>query len=231
LFQKIAEYAQHLIGSIGYWGIFVLMILESTMVPIPSTLVMPFAGYLAQQGKLDHWGSPLLSLTVVILCNGIGAIVGSLACYVLGAAGGKPLLVRYGKYVLVREEDLKKTEKFFADHGQGTIFIARLLPVVRHFISIPAGIARMNVGKFTLQTFLGATVWGGGLAVFGYEVGQNWYSIAKYLKRADLIVGSLLILTVLILVIRWYRKRSKAKAGTLAAPAKPAEIDVAKSDG
>ena len=183
MLHAIADFAQKTILEMGYLGIFVLMVLESTMVPVPSTLVMPFAGYLAAQG---HFSLPL-----VIAMNGAGAIVGSLACYWLGAAGGKPLLLKYGKYVLVKKSDVEKTEKFFESHGSATVFIARLLPVIRHFISIPAGIARMNMGKFLLQTFLGATLWGGGLAVLGYQIGANWSKVGKYMKRGDLIFGAL----------------------------------------
>ena len=181
MLHAIADFAQKTILEMGYLGIFVLMVLESTMVPVPSTLVMPFAGYLAAQG---HFSLPL-----VIAMNGAGAIVGSLACYWLGAAGGKPLLLKYGKYVLVKKADVDKTEKFFESHGSATVFIARLLPVIRHFISIPAGIARMNIWKFLLQTLLGATVWGGFLAVFGYQVGANWSKVSKYMKRIDLVLS------------------------------------------
>ena len=191
----------------GYLGIFALMVLESTMVPIPSTLVMPFAGYLAAQG---HFSLPL-----VIAMNGAGAIVGSLGCYWLGAAGGKPLLLKYGKYVLVKKEDVERTEKFFASHGSATVFIARLLPVIRHFISIPAGVARMRIDKFLLQTFLGATLWGGFLAVVGYQVGANWAKVSKYMKRIDLIVAGILAVLAVVLVVRWVRKK---RAAARAAP-------------
>lgn len=210
MLQQIAEYAQRVILEMGYLGIFGLMVLESTMVPVPSTLVMPFAGYLAQQG---HFSLPL-----VIAMNGAGAIVGSLLCYWLGAAGGKPLLLRYGKYVLFKKEDLEKTERFFEKNGSATVFIARLLPVIRHFISIPAGIARMNVWKFTLQTFLGATVWGGFLAIFGYQVGKNWASFSKYMKRIDLVVAAILAVVAVVLLIRYFRKRAGKRAAAAAPP-------------
>lgn len=227
MLHAIADFAQKTILDMGYLGIFVLMVLESTMVPVPSTLVMPFAGYLAAQG---HFSLPL-----VIAMNGAGAIVGSLACYWLGAAGGKPLLLKYGKYVLVKKSDVDKTEKFFESHGSATVFIARLLPVIRHFISIPAGIARMNMGKFLLQTFLGATLWGGGLAVLGYQIGANWSKVGKYMKRVDLIFGALVAVVLLVLLVRWLRKRkapgadAAAAATTAAAPtATAADADSSK---
>ena len=139
--------------------------------------------------------------------DALRAIVGSLLCYWLGAAGGKPLLLKYGKYVLVKREDLERTERFFAEHGGWTVFIARLLPVVRHFISIPAGIARMNLPIFLLQTVLGATLWGGFLAIFGFQVGKNWQVFSKYMKRIDLVIAGVLALVVLFVVVRWWRKR------------------------
>jgi len=226
LLHAIADFAQKTILEMGYLGIFVLMVLESTMVPVPSTLVMPFAGYLAAQG---HFSLPL-----VIAMNGAGAIVGSLACYWLGAAGGKPLLLKYGKYVLVKKADVDKTEKFFESHGSATVFIARLLPVIRHFISIPAGIARMNIWKFLLQTLLGATVWGGFLAVFGYQVGANWSKVSKYMKRIDLVVAGILAVIAIVLVVRWFRKRRgksvEAVASTTAAAA-DAAADADSSKG
>ncbi|MCC6996513.1 MAG: DedA family protein [Deltaproteobacteria bacterium] len=225
MLHAIADFAQKTILEMGYLGIFVLMVLESTMVPVPSTLVMPFAGYLAAQG---HFSLPL-----VIAMNGAGAIVGSLACYWLGAAGGKPLLLKYGKYVLVKKSDVEKTEKFFESHGSATVFIARLLPVIRHFISIPAGIARMNMGKFLLQTFLGATLWGGGLAVLGYQIGANWSKVGKYMKRVDLIFGALVAVVLLVLLVRWLRKRKApgadaAAAATTTAAAASADADSSK---
>ena len=227
MLHAIADFAQKTILDMGYLGIFVLMVLESTMVPVPSTLVMPFAGYLAAQG---HFSLPL-----VIAMNGAGAIVGSLACYWLGAAGGKPLLLKYGKYVLVKKSDVDKTEKFFESHGSAAVFIARVRPVIRHFISIPAGIARMNMGKFLLQTFLGATLWGGGLAVLGYQIGANWSKVGKYMKRVDLIFGALVAVVLLVLLVRWLRKRkapgadAAAAATTAAAPtATAADADSSK---
>src|SRR5688572_27800503 len=130
------------------------------MVPVPSLLVMPFAGFLASRGDF--------SLPVILIINSVAALTGSMLSYWLGAAGGKPLLLKYGKYVFVRPKDLEKTHDYFAKHGGKTIFIGRFLPVVRHLISIPAGIARMPVAPFAALTVAGASLWGGGLMVLGY---------------------------------------------------------------
>ena len=142
MLDSVATWIQGFIADVGYGGLFLMIVLESTMVPIPSLLVMPFAGWMAHQGTF--------SLPAILAINGAGALTGSLLSYWLGAAGGKPLLLRYGKYVLLKPEDLEKTEQFFAKHGAWTVFIARFVPVARHLISIPAGIARMKLPMFML---------------------------------------------------------------------------------
>src|SRR4051794_14092111 len=161
----------------GYPGLFLLIMLESTLVPIPSELVMPFAGYLAHEGHF--------SLAVILVINSVAALVGSGICYWIGVAGGKPLLMKYGKFIGVRQKDVARTESYFARHGKATILIGRFLPVVRHIISIPAGIARMPLVPFFVQTFIGATIWGTVLILIGYELG-NWAVIAEKLKHVDL---------------------------------------------
>ena len=187
MLETVAQYVKDVIDSLGYGGLFLLIVLESTMVPVPSMLVMPFAGYLASEGTF--------SLPAILAINGAGALTGSLLSYWLGAAGGKPLLLRYGKYVMVRPDDIRKTEEFFERHGAWTVLIARFLPVVRHLISIPAGIARMRLPVFVVQTFLGAMIWGGGLMIIGYQIGANWESFVRTAKRFDLVVALAVIVT------------------------------------
>ena len=212
MLESVGHYVQHVIASMGYKGLFLLIVLESTMVPVPSMLVMPFAGYLANQGTF--------SLPAILAINGAGAITGSLLSYLLGAAGGKPLLLRYGKYVMVRPDDLRKTEEFFARHGGATILIARFLPVVRHLISVPAGIARMRLPVFVAQTFAGAMIWGGGLMVVGYEIGANWESFSKTAKRYDLMVAVLIVVIIVALAVRFWRQRKAQRLATAADPAR-----------
>ena len=183
---------------------FLLITLESTLVPIPSELVMPAAGFMAAQGAF--------SLPIVLLINSLAALLGSGIGYWIGAAGGKPLLLRYGKFLLIRKHDIEKTEAYFQKHGKATIFIGRLLPVVRHFISIPAGIARMPLRSFFLQTFLGSTLWGGFLILLGYELGDHWESVAKQIKHVDLLVGGIIIVGVLALVVRFVVRRRRENA-------------------
>jgi membrane protein DedA with SNARE-associated domain len=133
--ESFAHWVQDVVRTVGYPGVLLLITLESTLVPIPSELVMPFAGYMASKGEF--------SLPVILVINTVGAMIGSSVSYWIGVAGGKPFLVNYGKYFLVRQHDIAKTEAFFARHGKKTILIGRFLPIIRHVISVPAGIARM----------------------------------------------------------------------------------------
>jgi membrane protein DedA with SNARE-associated domain len=201
--DSVATWIQQFITDVGYGGLFLMIVLESTMVPIPSLLVMPFAGYMAFKG--------VYSLPVILAINGAGALTGSLLSYWLGAAGGKPLLLKYGKYVFVRPADLEKTEAFFHKYGAWTVFIARFVPVARHLISVPAGVARMPLPRFLLQTFLGAMMWGGGLMVMGYVLADRWHDIAVKAKRVDLVIAVLIVLTAAVVVFRWIRKRRAAQ--------------------
>jgi membrane protein DedA with SNARE-associated domain len=206
MLDSVATHVQDMIVSMGYAGLFLLIVLESTLVPVPSMLVMPFAGYLASRGDF--------SLPAILAINSGAAVTGSLLSYWIGAAGGKPLLLRYGKYVMVRPDDLRKTEEFFARHGAWTVLIGRFLPVVRHLISLPAGVARMPLPTFVLQTFLGATIWGGGLMIVGYQIGANWKSFASTAKRFDLVIATLIVLVILALAVRfWRRRRAQRQAG------------------
>jgi membrane protein DedA with SNARE-associated domain len=164
---------------------------------------MPFAGYMASQGEF--------SLAVILVINSVAALLGSGICYAIGVVGGKPFLVKYGKWFLVRQHDIERTEAFFAKHGRKTILIGRFLPVIRHVISVPAGIARMPLRDFFLQTFLGSTIWGGALILLGYFVGSNWEVFARTLKRVDLLIGVILVLGLVALGIRFVVRRRRER--------------------
>jgi len=212
--HDFAKWVQGLIADLGYPGLFVLIVLESTMVPVPSLLVMPFAGFLATDagGRSLGLDGPLFSLPMILIINSAAALTGSLLSYWLGAAGGKPLLLKYGKWVFVRPKDIEKTEAYFQRHGGATVLIARFLPVVRHLISIPAGIARMPLPKFLTQTFLGATLWGGGLMVLGYFLGSQWEEVSTKLKRIDLVIAGLIVLALVALGIRFVIRRRRERS-------------------
>jgi membrane protein DedA with SNARE-associated domain len=204
--DSIAHALQGLIRDLGYPGLFLLIVLESTAVPIPSLLIMPFAGYLASKGELN--------LAACLCVNAAGAASGSGLSYLFGAKGGDAFLRKWGKWFLIRPADIDRTHVFFEKYGARTIFIARFLPVVRHIISIPAGIARMPLPKFFALTVAGATTWGGGLMVLGYELGAHWEGVIKTWKKIDLLVAGVIAIAILVVAIRFIRRRRSAAAHT-----------------
>jgi membrane protein DedA with SNARE-associated domain len=185
------------IGTLGYPGIFLLMAMESSIVPVPSELVMPPAGYLAQQGQM-HLG-------LAILAGTLGSLVGAYANYFASHYLGRPLLYRYGKYVLVGPEKLQRMEVFFQRHGEISTFIGRLLPVIRHLISIPAGLSGMNHLRFTFYTLAGAGIWCTILAGIGYVIGKEQQLILQYSHQALLWV--MVASAALIAGYIWWQRR------------------------
>jgi len=187
------------LNAVGYPGIFVLMAMESSIIPIPSELVMPPAGYLAHQGKMSIW--------IAILMGTFGSLVGAYANYFASRWLGRPLILKYGKYLWITEEKFAKAESFFLKHGEISIFIGRLLPVIRHLISIPAGIAGMNHLRFSLYTLVGAGIWCTILAWIGYFIGKEQALILKYSNQA--VIGVIIFSAVLIAVYIWRQKKAK----------------------
>lgn len=172
LLLAIGRLSMQVISSLGYGGIVFLMALESMVAPVPSELVMPFAGFLIAQGKF--------SFLWVIVASSIGSIIGSLISYYVGMYGGNALVIKFGKYLLLDEHDLQKTHEWFNKRGEITVFISRFIPVVRHLISIPAGVGKMSLKKFCFYTIIGATIWNTFLAYFGFKLGKNWLMIREY---------------------------------------------------
>lgn len=177
------------IGSMGYWGIFLLMAMESSILPVPSELVMPPAGYLAHQGEMNIW--------LAIVCGTAGSLAGAYANYFAAKYLGRPLVLRYGKYVGICERKFARVEQFFLRHGEISTFIGRLLPVIRHLISLPAGLAGMSHLRFSLYTLLGAGLWCTILAWIGYIIGENQALILRYSHFAltAVVLGCALLLT------------------------------------
>jgi len=200
--EWIARTATLFIGSTGYASVFVLMIMESMILPVPSEAVMPFAGFLIAEGKFTFLG--------VIFFSTLGSITGSLISYYIGAWGGKPLIERYGKYILVTHEDLEKTERFFAKRGELTIFISRFIPVIRHLISIPAGIAKMNLLKFSIYTVIGAGMWNTILTVIGFYLKENWQKIMQFSHVVDIFVVIILAGVVGYFIYSHLKRKKKA---------------------
>lgn len=182
------------ISHLGYGGIVVLMAIESACIPLPSEIIMPFSGYLVFTGTMNLW--------LVAAAGAVGSVLGSLLAYAVGAWGGRPLVEKYGKYVLVSHHDLDLADRWFLRHGDITIFIGRLLPVVRTFIAFPAGVARMPLWRFNLYTFVGSFIWCALLAWIGMKLGQNWHTLGAYFHRFDAVIGVLLVLGLV-----WYIRR------------------------
>jgi len=188
------------IGALGYPGIFILMAMESSVIPLPSELVMPPAGYLAQQGQMH--------MAVAILCGTAGSLVGAYANYLAAHYLGRPLILKYGKYVWITEEKFAKVETFFKNHGEVSTFIGRLLPVVRHLISLPAGLAGMSRVKFSLYTVAGAGIWVTVLTYIGYFIGAERELIMQYSHQA--VIGAVTLSVVIIAVYVWNHRRKKS---------------------
>ena len=200
----LATFVLHLFTGLGYAGIVVAMAIESCCIPLPSELIMPLAGFLAFQQRFNLW-----SATVA---GAVGCVVGSAVAYWIGATGGRPLLLRYGRYVLISQHDADRADAFFARYGDITIFATRLMPIVRTFISLPAGIARMNFGKFLAYTFLGSLPWCLALAYAGYKLGEHWDEVSGVLHKYDILVG-IGILALFALFLYRHLRRQKAVGG------------------
>ncbi|MBI4662673.1 MAG: DedA family protein [Verrucomicrobia bacterium] len=198
--EKISELAVKILDSAGYTGAAFLMALESMIAPVPSEAVMPFVGFQVADGK---W-----NLGLSILATSLGSIGGSLLSYWMGFYGGKPLILKVGKFLLLNRHDLELTEKFFHKRqGAWAILISRFIPVIRHFISIPAGMGKMPLGPFLGMTFLGATLWNTFLLVCGMKLREHWTVVQKYSHQADIVV-----VLGLVIGIAWFvRSRIAAK--------------------
>jgi membrane protein DedA with SNARE-associated domain len=189
----------HFLGQFGYWGVALGMALESACIPLPSEIVLPFGGYLAAMGKI--------TLTQAMLAGQLGGLAGSIVAYYVGRYGGRALLERYGKYVLISTHELDVADEWFARRGELTVFLGRLLPGVRTFISLPAGIAEMNFGRFLFYSFLGMLPWSIAFTYAGFRLGQNWELVRVYLHKFDYVVIVALVLLVASFV--WYKLRRR----------------------
>lgn len=175
MFTDIVHWIVDTVGSLGYPGIFLLMMIESSFIPFPSEVIMIPAGYLASKGEMN--------IVIAILWGILGSLVGALINYYLAIYLGRPLLVRYGKYVMFEEKHMQKMESFFAKHGHISTLTGRLIPVIRQYISLPAGLARMNLAVFCFYTSLGAGIWVIILTLLGYYIGENEALIKEYLRQ------------------------------------------------
>lgn len=195
----VTNFITNTISSLGYPGVAILMAIESAAIPLPSEVIMPFAGFLVGSGRFNLFG--------LALAGAIGSLIGSLATYAIGYYGGRPLIQRYGKYVLISEHDLNLTEKFFAKFGSWSSFLGRVLPVVRTFISIPAGIGRVKIGSFSIYTFVGSFIWSYFLAWLGAILGDNWHVLETYFRKFDVVI----VIVIIAFIIFWVRRHLKQR--------------------
>lgn len=205
MFESILSLASNfvinVISSSGYFGITILMTIESAAIPLPSEIIMPFSGYLVSQGNFNFWW--------VSIWGAVGNVLGSVVAYAVGFWGGRPLVEKYGNYILIRKRELDRADSWFKNYGQSTVFFSRLLPAVRTFISLPAGVAKMNLGKFVVYTFAGSFPWSVGLTYVGYRLGGEWGSIRSYFHRLDLIIGVVVLGFVGWWVIKLVKSQKK----------------------
>lgn len=209
--ELLLDWVREIYDAISWPGVILLMAIESAGIPFPSEIIMPVSGWILIRDR----GDSVAFVFLAAFYGGLGNLLGSLVAYWIGAKGGLPLLQRYGRYVLVTRHDLNRAHNWFIKYGDWAVFFSRLLPVVRTFISFPAGVAKMNLVKFTVYTFIGSYLWSLGLAYAGYQLGSNWEKLRDVMRPFDI---PILIAVVLLAALYVYRKKK-----ALAAEAKDGE--------
>lgn len=200
IITELSKFVISTISLMGYSGILLTMAIESACIPLPSEIIMPFSGYLVTTGQFTLLG--------VTLAGAVGNVLGSIVAYYAGVWGGRPFVERYGRYFLVSHHDLDVADRWFAKYGEAAVFFGRMLPVVRTFISLPAGIAKMNFPRFVLFTFIGALPWCYLLAYIGVRMGEEWDNLREYFHQFDVVIGIIIALAVgYFLWSHWPRQR------------------------
>lgn len=202
IFERLTGFFTSVISSTSYLGVFFLMVLESMVAPVPSELVMPFAGFLVADGKMSLW--------LVILITSLASLTGSLLSYFVAYFGGKEVIHRFGKFFLLDKGELEWTERWFEKRGSITILVSRFIPVVRHVISIPAGLARMNLKHFVAYTLIGATIWNTFLLFVGIKLRERWELVHEYSSQLDVVIVALLVLGIAYYIYRHVKKHRQS---------------------
>lgn len=182
----------------GYWGLIVGMAIESACIPLPSEIILPFGGFMVSKGILSFWPAALAGT--------LGGTIGSLVAYLVGYFGGRPFILRYGRYIFIRPQDLALADNWFRRYGNKAVFWARLMPVIRTFISLPAGITRMNLGGFLVYTVLGSLPWCILFTYLGVKMGENWAAIRRAFEELDIIIIAVLALLVVFWIVKKARR-------------------------
>jgi membrane protein DedA with SNARE-associated domain len=195
ILSNLTNFIIQTISNSGYLGIFFLMVAESALIPIPSEVIMTFSGYLVTTGKFN--------VIVVIIAGSVGNLVGGLVAYYVGSYLGRGVVLRYGKYVLLKKSHLELAESYFKKYGDRSTFISRLLPVIRTYVSLPAGVAKMNLKKFVVYTLVGSIIWNTALTYVGIKLGEEWNNIRRYSHYLDAVV----VIVVIVVIIAYWKKR------------------------
>ncbi|KLU66082.1 inner membrane protein YabI [Desulfosporosinus acididurans] len=202
ILSHLGQFVVSVISLFGYLGVFLAMAIESACIPLPSEIILPFTGYMVFLGRFTLWQATLAAT--------LGNLFGALIAYYIGLWGGRPFIKKFGRYIFIRERELSNTEQLFERRGELTVFLGRLLPVVRTFISLPAGIARMNALKMAVYTVAGALPWCLMLIITGQKLGENWNTLKPLFHRLDLIVALLILMLLGFWIIR-KKKSLKSK--------------------
>jgi len=184
IIEALSVFIIFVISALGYWGIILLMAIESACIPLPSEVIMPFSGYLVSTGRFNLWW--------VSVAGAFGCVVGSLVAYWVGMYGGRPIIEKYGRFILLSRHDLDLADRWFSRYGEAIVFFSRLLPAVRTFIAFPAGVARMNLKRFVIYTFAGSLPWCLALAYVGQKLGEQWNkndTLKTWFHRFDFVIG------------------------------------------
>lgn len=198
----LTNYIISFIERVGYAGLAFLMALEAIVAPIPSELIVPFSGFLISSGKFSWFG--------VLLATTIGSLAGAYFLYALGRYGGRPLIARWGHWVLVKPEDITKAEEFFTKHGGKAVFFSKFVPIVRSYVALPAGLSRMSVGPFLLYSAAGSIIWNTFLIYLGYTLQNNWTRAAEWTSKGDKIGAALFVIVIIIWLTRHFHKKRRA---------------------
>jgi membrane protein DedA with SNARE-associated domain len=201
--ENLSNLAIYLIESLGYWGVFIAMTLESACIPLPSEIIMPFSGYVVYQGTTN------MTLVGIGIVGALGNLFGSLIAYYVGLIGGRPLLERYGKYIFISHNKLELADRWFDKYGYEAVLISRFLPGIRTFISLPAGIAHMDIKKFIIYTFIGSLPWCFALGYVGVVLGPQWELIRTYFHILDIIVAIAIVVFIAYLIYKYKYKAQK----------------------
>lgn len=197
IIETVSNFAIYLIENLGYWGVFIGMTLESACIPIPSEVTMPLAGFVAYRGEMSFFW--------VVVVGVVANLIGSWIAYFVGLWGGRPFLEKYGKYILISPKKMDMAHEWFEKYGHEAVLISRVLPVIRTFISLPAGIAEMDLKKFSAYTVIGSIPWCFALTYIGYILGPNWHTIKEYFHYMDIVVVVGVVALAAYLVHKYWR--------------------------